>query len=175
MLIKQTSFDKLFLISKKKFIDKRGYFIRDFCKKGLKKINFEIKQTNISYNKKKYTLRGFHYQAKPFEESKIITCISGKILNVSIDLRKNSKTYLKIYKKILSEKKLDSLHIPKGFANAYLTLKSNTKILYYMSEYYRPNKSFGIKYNDKFFSIKWPHDPKVVTGRDLNFKDFKKK
>lgn len=174
MLIHKTKFNKLFIITKKPFVDKRGYFVRDFCNKELKRIKFYIKQINISYNKKKYTLRGFHYQVKPFEESKIITCLSGKILNVSIDLRKNSKTYLKIFKKILSEKKLHSLHIPKGFANAYLTLKPNTKILYYMSEYYRPNKGYGIKYNDKFFSIKWLHEPEVVTGKDLKFKDFKK-
>jgi dTDP-4-dehydrorhamnose 3,5-epimerase len=174
MLIKSTRFDKLFVISKKKFIDKRGYFIRDFCSKELKKINFKIRQTNISYNQKKYTLRGFHYQPKPFEEAKIISCISGEILNVSIDLRKESKTYFKVFKKKISDKNFQSLHIPKGFANAYLTLKPKTKILYYMSEYYKSNKGCGIKYNDIFFSIKWPHKPKIISSKDLNFKNFKK-
>jgi dTDP-4-dehydrorhamnose 3,5-epimerase len=172
MLVKSTKFSKLFIIDKKIFNDERGYFIRDFCKKELKKIKFVIKQVNISFNKKKYTLRGFHYQKKPFEEDKIITCLSGEILNISIDLRPRSKTYLKYFKKILSEKNCYSLHIPKGFANAYLTLKPNTKILYYMSQYYKPINGYGIRYNDNFFSISWPHKPKNISKKDLNFKNF---
>ena len=99
MLIKSTKFHRLFIIIKKPFIDKRGYFFRDFCNNELKKIKFYIKQINISFNKKKYTLRGFHYQQKPFKEDKIISCIAGEILNVCIDLRKKSKTYLKIFKR----------------------------------------------------------------------------
>jgi dTDP-4-dehydrorhamnose 3,5-epimerase len=175
MLIKLTRFKNLFIIKKKKFNDKRGHFIRDFCKKDLKKIKFNIRQINISYNIVKYTLRGFHYQKKPFEEAKIITCLSGKILNVSIDLRPRSKTYLKIFRKNLSEKNYLSLHIPRGFANAYLTLESHTKVLYYMSQYYKPNKGDGIKYNDKFFSIKWPKPVKNISQKDLNFKNFNEK
>ena len=62
--------------------------------------------------------------------------------------------------------------MPKGFANAYLTLKDNTKILYYMSEFYKPSKAKGIRYNDKFFSIKWPHKPKIISKKDLNIRDF---
>ncbi len=123
MLIKLTRFKNLLVIYKKPFKDKRGFFVRDFCSNELKKLNFRIKQVNISYNKKKYTLRGFHYQNKPYAESKIISCISGEIFNVCIDLRKKSDTYLKIFKKRLSDKVYQSLHVPAGFANAYLTLK----------------------------------------------------
>ena len=172
MLIKSTQFKNLFIIKKKIFNDKRGHFIRDFCKKDLKKIKFSIRQINISYNKAKYTLRGFHYQKKPFEEDKVITCLFGEILNVSIDLRPRSKTYLKIFKKKLSEKNCISLHIPKGFANAYLTLEPQTKILYYMSQYYKPNKGDGIRYDDEFFSVQWPKLPKNISQKDLNFKNF---
>jgi dTDP-4-dehydrorhamnose 3,5-epimerase len=175
MLIKSTKFDRLFIINKNPFRDSRGSFVRDFCKKKLKKLNFKIKQVNISFNKKKYTLRGFHYQKKPFEEDKIITCLSGAIINISIDLRKSSRTYLKIFKKKLSEKNNQSIHIPKGFANAYLTLMSNTKILYYMSQYYIPKKGLGIRYDDNFFSIKWPNTPRVISNKDLNHKKFSEK
>ena len=101
MLIQKTKFKKLFIITKKPFVDKRGYFVRDFCNKELKRIKFYIKQINISFNKKNHTLRGFHYQQKPYGEDKIITCISGEIFNVCIDLRKKSKTFLKIFKKRL--------------------------------------------------------------------------
>ena len=173
MLIQKTKFKKLFIIIKKPFADKRGFFIRDFCSKELKKIRFSIKQINISFNKKNFTLRGFHYQQKPYEEDKIITCISGKILNVCIDLRKKSKTYLKIFKKYLSDNNYQSLHIPAGFANAYLTLKPNTKILYYMSKYYKRKFGKGIRFDDPLFKISWPQKPKVISKKDLNYIDYK--
>lgn len=173
MLIKSTKFKKLLVLNKSPLTDKRGYFIRDFCKKELKKIKFDIKQVNISYNRKKYTLRGFHYQKKPYEEDKIITCLSGKILNVSIDIRKKSKTYLGVFKKILSDKNHQSLYIPIGFANAYLTLKPKTKILYYMSQYYKQKNAHGIRYNDPAFNIRWPFKSKVISNRDKSFRDYK--
>ena len=173
MLIQKTKFKKLFIISKEPLVDKRGYFVRDFCNDELKKIRFSIKQINISFNKKNYTLRGFHYQTKPYEEDKIITCISGKILNVCIDLRKKSKTYLKIFKKYLSDRNYQSLHIPAGFANAYLTLKPNTKILYYMSKYYKPKFGKGIRFNDPLFKISWPKKPRVISKKDLNYINYK--
>ena len=97
MLIKKTDFKDLLIIEKNLFKDLRGHFHRDYCDKELSKINFKVKQTNISFNKKKFTLRGFHRQLPPFEERKIITCISGEILNISIDLRRKSKTYLKVF------------------------------------------------------------------------------
>ena len=93
----------------------------------LSKLNFNIKQINFSYNHKEFTLRGFHFQKTPYQEDKIISCISGEILNVSIDLRKNSKTYLKVFSKVITSKDNTSLLIPKGFANAYLTLKKIQK------------------------------------------------
>ncbi len=174
MKLIRTNFKNLYLIKKDPYKDKRGYFSRDFCKKVLKKVNFEIKQTNISFNKEKYTLRGFHYNKKPYEEGKIISCVSGKMLNVCIDLRKKSKTYLKVFSKILSEKNMLSINVPKGFANAYFTLENNTKVLYYMDSFYKKNKGFGIRYNDNFFSIKWPYKPKIISGKDLRYKNFKK-
>jgi len=173
MLIKSIKFKKLLLLNKSPVNDKRGYFIRDFCKKELKKLKFNIKQINISYNRKKYTLRGFHYQKKPYGEDKIITCLSGKILNVSIDIRKKSKTYLQVFKKILSDKNHQSLYIPIGFANAYLTLKPKTKILYYMSQYYKNKNALDIRYNDHAFNIMWPFKIKTISDIDISFRDFK--
>ena len=172
MLIKKTKFKNLYVIKKNKINDNRGFFYRDFCKDELKKLKFNIKQTNISFNNKKHTLRGFHYQIKPNEEKKIITCVSGSILNISIDLRKKSKTYLKNYRIILSEKNKYSIHVPKGFANAYLSLEDKTKVLYYMSEFYKPSKAMNIRYNDKFFSIKWPFKPKFISKKDKSSPDF---
>ena len=127
MLIKKTNFKDLLIIKKKPFVDNRGFFYRDYCMKKLNLIKFKIKQTNISFNKKKFTLRGFHSQLPPNSEKKIISCVSGEIINICIDLRKNSKTYLKFYKKILNDKNNISILVPEGFANAYLTLKKILK------------------------------------------------
>lgn len=164
----------LFFIKPNLFIDNRGSFRRNYCYQEFKKsgIDFKVKQSNISINKKKFTLRGFHYQKLPSKESKILTVISGEIFNVVIDLRKNSKTYLKHYSFRLSSNSCKSFLVPAGCANAFLTLKSNTIINYLMSDYFAENTYSGFKYNDKYFKIKWPHKPLVISDRDKNYDDF---
>ncbi len=158
----------LYLIKPLPFKDKRGMLRRAFCKKEFKesKLSFDIKQINISENKKIYTLRGMHMQTKPFEESKVISCINGEIYNVVIDLRKNSKTKNKWQSFNLSEVNRISLLVPKGCANGYLTLKNNTRVLYFHSEYYAPGYEQNINYNDPYFKVKWPYSPKVISNKD---------
>ena len=158
----------LYLIKPLPFKDKRGMLRRVFCKREFKKskLRFDIKQINISENKKIYTLRGMHMQTKPFEESKVISCINGEIYNVVIDLRKNSKTKNKWQSFNLSEENRISLLVPKGCANGYLTLKNNTRVLYFHSEYYAPGYEQNINYNDPYFKVKWPYSPKVISNKD---------
>ena len=180
MKIKKTNIKDCFLISPKKKIDSRGSFHRSFCIKTLdsNKIKFNIKQCNVSINKKKHTLRGFHYQTTPFKEKKILSVNSGSIFNVTIDLRKNSKTFLKIIKNTLSSKKNELILIPAGCANAFLTLNSNTVIQYYMSEIFEDqNKKLykGFRYDDPFFNIKWPFKPKIFSKKDKSYKNFNSK
>tara|TARA_B100000787_G_scaffold166257_1_gene151201 strand:- start:3025 stop:3549 length:525 start_codon:yes stop_codon:yes gene_type:complete len=172
MIFKKNKIKGVFLIKHDLVKDVRGVFKRSFCKRVLKKYNFDVKQGNISENIKKLTLRGFHYQKLPSKESKIITCISGKIYNIVLDLRKQSKTYKKWTKIILDDKNRDSLLIPYGCANAYLTLEKNTIIHYYMSDFYNPKSYKGIRYNDPNFKFIWPYKPKIISDRDNNFKDF---
>ncbi len=166
----------LFVIKPKILFDKRGSFRRSFCKQILKKkkISFKVCQGNISENMNKGTLRGFHFQKTTNKDAKILTCIRGKVLNVTIDLRKKSKTYLVIKKTLLSEKNKYSLLVPPGCANAFLTLESNTIIHYYMNDYYKKNTDAGIRYNDPIIKVKWPLKPKVISDKDLSFKDFVK-
>ena len=118
----------LYVIKPEPYKDKRGMLRRHFCQNDFKKkgINFNIKQTNISENYKKYTLRGFHYQKKPYGEDKVISCIKGSIFDIVLDIRTNSKTYKKWQSFTLSEKNKISLLLPKGCANAYLTLNDNS-------------------------------------------------
>ena len=141
MIIKKTKFIDTFIIHHKKKFDNRGFFMRSFCDKELKKagINFKIRQTNLSYNTKNLTLRGFHFQKSPYAEDKIISCLKGKLVLVLLDLNKKSPTYLNHTKIILSENLNKSVLVSKKCATAYLTLKSNTLVSYYMSNYYKKN------------------------------------
>lgn len=178
MKFKNLVIQDCFLIEPKKNNDDRGSFFRIFCAKEFKKkkILFNIKQTNISYNKKKFTFRGFHYSLPRFVENKIITVVSGKIENHVIDLRKNSKTYLKKIKVNLDSKKNNVLFVPSGCANGFLTLKDNTLVHYYMDNFYSKNKKNyqGFAYNDSFFSVTLSKKPKIISKRDKNFKSFNK-
>ncbi len=164
----------LYLIKPSPFKDKRGIFRRNFCSNLQRKnrLNGNVKQANISENFKKLTLRGFHYQKYPYGEDKTLCCIKGEIYNVTIDLRKSSKTYKKWKGFYLNDKNRYLVHVPKGCANAFLTLKDNTIVHYYCSQNYNPKAEKGIRYNDKKFNIKWPKKPNIISKKDLKHKDF---
>lgn len=150
------------------FTDNRGTFRRHFCEDTLLSlgIDFKVKQGNISENPLAGTLRGFHYQVAPFQEQKILTVLTGELWNVTVDLRKESATYLKhvAVKMIPSERK--SLLIPAGTANAFVTLKDNTIVHYYMSENFAPDSYRGFHYNEPSLAIAWPSKIKHVSERD---------
>lgn len=157
-----------------KIADERGFFSRLFCQEQMKKNNIEeeIKQINNSFNKLKGTIRGFHYQTNGYEESKILRCVSGSFFNVTIDLRKNSKTYCYVQTINISSSKRNMIYIPKGCANAVQILENNTEFLYFSSEFYSPKNERGIRWNDPFFQINWPLSPKNISQKDLNIPDF---
>jgi dTDP-4-dehydrorhamnose 3,5-epimerase len=162
------------LIEAEPFKDSRGMFFRHFCQKEFSKEGLEsrILQTNVSKNNHKHTLRGMHYQLKPFQEHKTMLCISGAIYDIIVDLRPESPTFLKWMQVELNSGSPVSLHLPAGCANGYLTLEDNTVILYYMSEFYSPEAYRGFRYNDPMFDFKWPAEPAVISEKDNNFPDF---
>ncbi len=162
------------MIKHSPFKDKRGSFTRLFCEETInKKIKFKIKQSNLSKNKKKYTLRGFHYQIGKNSENKIIKCLKGKIFDIVVDLRKSSKTYCKYLIFKLSNNSNKSILLPKGCANAFLTLVDNTEVLYYTDNFYNKNYEKGIRFDDPFFNFKWPIQPKVISKKDKNYTNYK--
>ena len=165
----------VYVIKPEPFKDKRGMFRRHFCKKELKKIGIEtsVQQANISENPKRGTLRGFHYQKKPHQEAKTISCLKGSFFDVIIDLRKNSPTYKKWQSFVITEKNRFSLHIPKGCANAFLTLENNTLIHYYCSNSYNPKFESGVLFNDPALKIKWPFKPIHISEKDKSHKLLK--
>jgi len=171
MKVVNTKIKDLRVIKVNKIKDQRGIFFRNYCTKELKLITKKkIVQSNISINKKKFTLRGFHYQKKPSKEGKFITCVTGKIFNVTIDLRKKSKSYLKLVNLSISSKKNDILYIPPGCANAFLTMEDNTIIHYLMTDYYKPETYESFNYKSKQVKIKWPAKPVVISLKDKKSK-----
>jgi len=163
-----------FLIIPDSHQDERGIFRRSYCKEEFSRhgVDFDVKQGNISENFHKHTLRGFHYQQFPSNESKVITCITGVLYNVVLDLRKDSITYKQWVAHEISSVKRESVYVPPGCANAFLTMEDSTIVHYYMGDYYSPNTYKGIRYNDPEFSVLWPHEPKVMSDKDLNIVDF---
>jgi len=154
--------------------DNRGRFHRTFCGNELVEAGtqFTVRQGNLSDNLAKLTLRGFHYQKFPTLEAKVITCVTGAIYNVVIDLRPDSPTLYQWESLEVSAAERHSIHVPAGCANAFLTLDNNTSVHYYMSEYFVPDTYRGIRYNDPFFNVSWPYLPEIISPRDAAFPDF---
>lgn len=165
----------VFLIEAEPFVDFRGVFRRNFCQNEFKTrgINPRIVQCNIIENPKKATLRGFHYQPHPYAETKTFTCFKGSFYFSVVDLRPKSKTYLKWQGFKLDENTRITLSVPAGCANGSLSLKNNSLIHYYISNFYKPGVEKGIRYNDPLFKFKWPIKPAIISEKDLGHPDFK--
>lgn len=173
MIIK-TKFKGLLLIKNKKFLDTRGYF-QEICRENniKKKFPFVV----MSYSKKN-VLRGLHIQLKK-SQGKFITVLKGKIFDVSLDLRKNSRTYGKYFTCILSEKNNKSIYVPEGFAHGFLSLDKENYVVYSCTKYRDAKSEKAINYKDKFLNIKWPikRNKILISNKDLlapSFKDFEK-
>ena len=173
MKIKKTKFKNLLVIKQENNVDRRGSLREIFNSKIIKK-KFVFDYCTTS---KGNVLRGFHFQSK-FTQSKYVNVIKGKILDVVIDLRKNSKTFGKIFKIILSQKNALSLYVPKGFAHAYYSYAKENIIYYKLDNYYSSKNEYGIIYNDSSLKIKWPKKNMIISKKDkklMTFKEFKKK
>lgn len=168
MLFKETELKGSYIIYPDKYEDIRGFFMRTFCKNKFKShnIDFNIVQTNMSFSHKKGTLRGMHYQDKPYEEAKIVQCIKGSMYDVIIDLREYSQTKDRWTSVELSDKDNTMLYIPKGFANGFQTLEDNTTIIYYNDQYFNHQSSKIILFNDPKYKIKWKFEPTVISEKD---------
>jgi dTDP-4-dehydrorhamnose 3,5-epimerase len=168
MIFIKTKFFGVYIIEIEKYEDERGFFARTWDKNQIKEMGLDdsIIQSSMSYNRKKGTIRGMHYQIKPFEETKLVRCTKGKIFDVIIDLRKDSETFKKWISIELSENNHRTLYIPKGFAHGFQTLEDNTEIIYDISQTYNPEYSKGIKWNDKIIGIKWPLEVTMISKKD---------
>ncbi len=174
MQFKELSINGVWLIKPELFCDERGVFRRHYCTKEYAEhgITTGVMQGNISENPHLHTLRGFHYQLEPHAEGKTISCLGGAVYDIVVDLRKDSKTYLKWESVILDSNERNSLYVPPGCANAFLTVKSKTIVHYYMSELFTPNSYQGFSYEDPKFSFVWPAEPKIISDKDKNLPNY---
>ena len=169
--------DEYKIFTAKKILDNRGLFSKIYnSSKILNKLktSFKIDEICISKNKKKLTFRGFHYQEFPNYQKKIVFCNKGKVFDYFIDLRKKSPNFLRVYRYVLSEQNSKIIYIPKGFAHGFLTLTDKTEIIYIISGLQKKSKERGIRFNDKILKYNFPKKIKIISNRDLNFKDFEK-
>ena len=175
MKFEKLELEGAFIIMPEKLNDERGYFTRSWDKEIFEKnkINSSILQCNISYNKKKGTVRGLHYQTKPFEEAKLVRCTNGKVFEVLLDLRRDSKTYLKWIGIEIDSKDLKMIFVPEGFALGFQTLEDDTTLFYQMSQIYKPEFARGVRYDDPILNIKWPIEVTNSSEKDKDWKFLK--
>ena len=161
--MKKSKFKDLFIIQNKSFKDKRGYFKELIREKNInKKFPFLV----MSFSNK-YVVRGLHIQQKK-SQGKFVSVIKGKIFDVAVDLRKNSKTFGQFYKCILSDKNSKSIFIPPGFAHGFQALEKENYIVYSCTQYRHSRSEKVIKFNDKDLNIKWPLKKKIISEKDNN-------
>ena len=175
MKFQETSINGVWEIEFDLIKDDRGTFRRHFCEVEFKKrdICSLVRQTNISENTKRGTLRGFHFQKDPHWEPKTVSCLRGNAHSLIVDLRPDSKTFKKWIPFVLDSRKPVSVHVPMGCAMAWITLEDDTHLHYYMGDLYYPELSGGIRYNDPQFKFVWPFEPVVISEKDRTLPDYK--
>ena len=172
----ETKLKDVIIIEPETSEDERGSFYRIWDKKIFQEngLNDNLVQISISFNKKKGTLRGMHFQKKPFEEAKIVRCTKGKIFDVVIDLRPESKTFMNWASFELDSNESKILYIPEGFAHGFQTLEDNTELVYQISNWYSPEHASGLRWNDNKFQINWPIQNPIISKKDLTFDSAEK-
>lgn len=176
MIFKEGRIKGVYLIETEPIKDQRGNFARTFCAREFERqgIEFNIVQSNTSFNKKRGTLRGMHYQDKPHEEAKLIRCTRGSVYDLIIDLREDSPTYKQWEAFEISAENKQLIYVPKGFAHGFQTIEDNTEVTYQMSAFYHEASSKGLRWNDPAFGLVWPLDHPILSVKDHNYTDFQR-
>jgi dTDP-4-dehydrorhamnose 3,5-epimerase len=171
MIFTETKLKGAYIIDIDRKEDERGFFARAFCQQefeahGLKPI---IAQANVAFNYKKGTLRGMHFQYPPAAETKLVRCTRGAILDIIVDLRPDSATYLHYIAVELNEANHRALYVPERFAHGYQVLQDNTETSYQVGEFYTPSAEGGLLYNDPRLGLTWPLPVTVISEKDQRF------
>ncbi len=175
MKFMQTVLAGAYIIDIEPVQDERGFFARSWCRLEFVEhgLNADLVQCSVSFNKKCGTLRGMHYQGKPYEETKLVRCTCGAIYDVIVDLRPESSTFKNWVAVELNAENRRMIYIPPGFAHGFQTLADDTEVFYQISEFYHPEISKSVRWNDPAFGIKWPPAAeRVISERDRQYPDF---
>lgn len=154
--------------------DDRGFFARAYCQREFEEFNLptEFVQVNNSLSADQGTLRGMHYQLTPHAETKLVRCVRGSLWDCIVDLRPESATFGQWFGEELSAENRRMLLVPKGFAHGFITLTDDTEAFYFVDAFYAPEQERGVRWNDPQFNIQWPIEPKILSDKDANQRDF---
>jgi dTDP-4-dehydrorhamnose 3,5-epimerase len=175
MTFHETKIPGVFEIRLELKLDERGFFARSWCQNEFEchGLNPKLVQCNVSFNTRKGTLRGMHYQVAPYSETKLVRCTRGAIYDVVIDLRPGSRTFRTWISAVLTAENRNMIHVPEGCAHGFLTLEDETEVSYQMSEFYNAEAARGVRWDDPAFQIAWPEKVKVISERDRTYPNFK--
>lgn len=171
----ETKLQGAFIIEPEIFKDERGFFARSFSEKEFADhgLNTRMAESHISFNRKRYTIRGLHFQTDPFAQAKLVRCTRGAIYDVIVDLRPASPTFKQWFGQELTAENRLMLYVPAGFAHGYQTLADDSEMFYQVSEFYAPASCGGVRWNDPAFAIRWPAmDGVTLNERDQSYPDF---
>jgi dTDP-4-dehydrorhamnose 3,5-epimerase len=174
MIFNKTLLEGVYVIELDRHEDDRGFFARSWCQHEFENhgLNPRLAQCNISYNRKKGTLRGMHFQADPYAEAKLMRCTMGAVYDVVVDLRPESPTFMMHFGITLTPQEHNMVYAPEGLGHGFLTLVDESEVFYQMSEFYAPDSARGFRWNDPAFGIDWPIEVKVISERDATYPDF---
>jgi dTDP-4-dehydrorhamnose 3,5-epimerase len=163
------------LVRMERHSDERGFFARSACAQEFQAhgLSGAFVQSSISWNPRRGTLRGLHFQWPPSRESKLVRCVRGSIYDVLLDLRPDQPTYLSSYAVALDQDNRDALYVPSGVAHGFQTLVDNCEVLYQMTDFHAPQLASGVRWDDRAFAISWPiRDGIIIAARDAQYPDF---
>ena len=163
-----------FIIDIERLPDERGFFARTFCRDefAAQGLRTEFVQCNTSFNQRRGTLRGMHFQSEPHAEAKLVRCTRGAIHDVIVDLRPESPTYCRWVAVELTADNERMLYVPEGVAHGFQTLADASEVFYQMATMFRPESAAGVRWNDPAFDIRWPLADPIVSARDAGYSDF---
>jgi dTDP-4-dehydrorhamnose 3,5-epimerase len=174
MNFRETAIEGVWVVEPERHEDERGFFARtwdvdEFARRGL---DSGLVQCSISYNRRRGTLRGMHYQAAPHEEAKLVRCTSGSIFDVAVDLRSGSATFGRWVGTELSAENRLAMYVPEGCAHGFLTLTDDSEVAYQISAFHAPDAARGVRWDDPALGIDWPAEVLVINERDRSYPDF---
>lgn len=171
MIFMESPLPGAYVVDVARAADERGFFARVFCEEefAAQGLVNPTSQCSVSFNARRGTLRGLHFQAAPHDEEKLVRCTSGAIFDVIVDIRAGSPTYRRWFGAELSAESRRALYIPKGFAHGFISLADDTEVFYMISVPYAPGFGRGLRWNDPALGIEWPFEPTVISARDADY------